>query len=102
MQDRLETPACLCIAEDALAQTPDSGAVLDSMGWALHRVGRNDDALKYLERAKRRISDPEVDLHLGEVLQSLNRKDEAREVLSKASERYPDNNELKQSLQKLK
>jgi len=90
------------LIEDALAQTPDSGAVLDSMGWALHRVGRNDDALKYLERAKRRISDPEVDLHLGEVLQSLNRKDEAREVLSKASERYPDNNELKQSLQKLK
>jgi tetratricopeptide (TPR) repeat protein len=90
------------LIEDALAQTPDSGAVLDSMGWALHRVGRNDDALKYLERAKRRISDPEVDLHLGEVLQALNRKDEAREVLSKASERYPDNNELKQSLQKLK
>jgi tetratricopeptide (TPR) repeat protein len=90
------------LIEDALAQTPDSGAVLDSMGWALHRVGRNDDALKYLERAKRRISDPEVDLHLGEVLQALNRKDEAREVLSKASERYPDNNDLKQSLQKLK
>jgi tetratricopeptide (TPR) repeat protein len=90
------------LIEDALAQTPDSGAVLDSMGWALHRVGRNEDALKYLEHAKRRISDPEVDLHLGEVLQALNRKDEAREVLSKASERYPDNNELKQSLQKLK
>jgi tetratricopeptide (TPR) repeat protein len=90
------------LIEDALAQTPDSGAVLDSMGWALHRVGRNDDALKYLEHAKRRISDPEVDLHLGEVLQALNRKDEAREVLSKASERYPDNDDLKQSLQKLK
>jgi tetratricopeptide (TPR) repeat protein len=90
------------LIEDALAQTPDSGAVLDSMGWALHRVGRNEDALKYLERAKRRISDPEVDLHLGEVLQALNRKDEAREVLTRASERYPDNDELKQSLQKLK
>ena len=90
------------LIEDALAQTPDSGAVLDSMGWALHRLGRNDEALKYLEHAKRRISDPEVDLHLGEVLQALNRKDEAREVLSKASERYPDNDELKQSLQKLK
>jgi len=90
------------LIEDALVQTPDSGAVLDSMGWALHRLGRNDEALKYLEHAKRRISDPEVDLHLGEVLQALNRKDEAREVLSKASERYPDNNDLKQSLQKVK
>jgi tetratricopeptide (TPR) repeat protein len=91
----------LKLIEDALAQTPDSGAVLDSMGWALHRVGRNDDALRYLEHAKRRINDPEVDLHLGEVLLALNRKDEARDVWTKASERYPDNDELKQRLQKL-
>ena len=91
----------LKLIEDALAQTPDSGAVLDSMGWALHRLGRNDDALKYLERAKRRINDPEVDLHLGEVLLALDRKADAREVWSKASERYPDNAELKQRLQKL-
>jgi tetratricopeptide (TPR) repeat protein len=91
----------LKLIEDALAQTPDSGAVLDSMGWALHRLGRNDDALKYLEHAKRRINDPEVDLHLGEVLLALNRKDEARDIFAKASERYPDNEELKQRLQKL-
>jgi tetratricopeptide (TPR) repeat protein len=92
----------LKLIEDALTQTPDSGAVLDSMGWALHRLGRNDEALKYLEHANRRITDPEVDLHLGEVLLALNRKDDARDVLTKASERYPDNDKLKQSLQKLK
>jgi tetratricopeptide (TPR) repeat protein len=91
----------LKLIEQALAQTPDNGAVLDSMGWALHRVGRNEEALRYLEHAKRRISDPEVDLHLGEVLVALNRKQEAREVLAKASERYPDNAELKERLQKL-
>ena len=87
--------------EQALAETPDNGAVLDSMGWALHRVGRNDDALPYLEHAKRRISDPEVDLHLGEVLLALDRKQDARDLWTKASERYPDNAELKQRLQKL-
>jgi tetratricopeptide (TPR) repeat protein len=87
--------------EQALAETPDNGAVLDSMGWALHRVGRNEDALGYLEHAKRRISDPEVDLHLGEVLLALDRKQDARELWTKASERYPDNAELKQRLQKL-
>jgi len=91
----------LKLIEDALVQTPDSGAVLDSMGWALHRLGRNEDALGYLERAKRRINDPEVDLHLGEVLLALNRKADARDVWAKASERYPDNDELKQRLQKL-
>jgi tetratricopeptide (TPR) repeat protein len=87
--------------EQALAETPDNGAVLDSMGWALHRVGRNEDALGYLEHAKRRISDPEVDLHLGEVLLALDRKQDARDLWTKASERYPENAELKQRLQKL-
>jgi tetratricopeptide (TPR) repeat protein len=91
----------LKLIEQALSETPDSGAVLDSMGWALHRVGRHEDALTYLERAQRRINDPEVDLHLGEVLLALDRKDQAREVWVKAVERYPDNAELKQRLQKL-
>jgi tetratricopeptide (TPR) repeat protein len=91
----------LRLIEEALVQTPDNGAVLDSMGWALHKVGRHEDALAYLQRAKRRISDPEVELHLGEVLLALDRKAEAREVWAKASERYPDNAELKQKLQKL-
>jgi len=91
----------LKLIEQALAQTPDSGAVLDSMGWALHRLGRDAEAIGYLEHAKKRINDPEVDLHLGEVLVALDRKDEAREVWQKAVERYPDNGELKQRLQKL-
>ncbi|HEY5809513.1 MAG TPA: tetratricopeptide repeat protein [Povalibacter sp.] len=87
--------------ETAIVQTPDNGAVLDSMGWALHRAKRNDEALTYLEHAKRRISDPEVDIHLGDVLLSLGRKDEAREVFKAASERYPSNTELQARLKAL-
>lgn len=89
------------LIEQALAETPDSGAVLDSMGWALHRVGRHQDALNYLEQAKRRINDPEVELHLGEVLIALDRKADARDVWKRASERYPENDKIKQRLQKL-
>jgi tetratricopeptide (TPR) repeat protein len=89
------------LIERALAETPDSGAVLDSMGWALFRVGRHQDALGYLEQAKRRINDPEVDLHLGEVLLALDRKNDARDLWQQASERYPENDEFKQRLQKL-
>ena len=91
----------LQLIEAALTETPDSGAVLDSMGWALFRVGRSQDALPYLERAKRRINDPEVDLHLGEVLVALNRRNDARELWQRATERYPDNDQIKQRLQKL-
>ncbi|MBL8266211.1 tetratricopeptide repeat protein [Steroidobacter sp.] len=91
----------LQLIEQALTETPDSGAVLDSMGWAMYRVGRPQDALTYLEQAKRRINDPEVDLHLGEVLVALNRKDDARDLWKRASERYPENDKIKQRLQKL-
>src|SRR5690606_15498908 len=41
------------LIEQALEQTPDSGAVLDSMGWALHRLERNEEALEYLAQAGR-------------------------------------------------
>jgi Flp pilus assembly protein TadD len=91
----------LKLIEQALDATPDSGAVLDSMGWALHRAKRNEDALDYLQRAKRRINDPEVDLHLGEVLVALGRTDEARTLLKAASERYPENADLQKRLKSL-
>lgn len=89
------------LIERALEMTPDSGAILDSMGWALHRIGKSEEALPYLEHARRRINDPEIELHLGEVLSALGRKDEAREILQKANERYPDNADLQQQLKKL-
>jgi tetratricopeptide (TPR) repeat protein len=87
--------------EEALTVTPDSGAVLDSMGWALHRMKRNEEALEYLERARRRINDPEVELHVGEVLLSLGRKDDAIATFKQALERYPENADLKKRSQSL-
>jgi tetratricopeptide (TPR) repeat protein len=89
------------LIEGALAETPDDGAVLDSMGWAMYRLGRHDEALKYLEQARRQISDPDVDLHLGVVLLALDRKQDARAVFEKAVERYPDNADLRERLEKL-
>lgn len=89
------------LIERALAQTPDNGAVLDSMGWALHREGADEQALVYLERARQRIADPEVELHIGEVLLSLDRKQDARDTFMRAIERYPDNDDLKRRMQEL-
>jgi tetratricopeptide (TPR) repeat protein len=82
----------------ALAQTPDNGAVLDSMGWALHRQKKNEDALEHLEHARRRINDPEVDVHLAQVLLALGRKDEAVATLKEADERFPDNPKVQKLL----
>jgi tetratricopeptide (TPR) repeat protein len=92
----------LKLIEQALSVTPDSGAVLDSMGWALHRLKRNEEALVYMQRAKSRINDVEVELHLAEVLLALGRKDDALATLTEAAKRFPENDRVEQRLKSVK
>jgi tetratricopeptide (TPR) repeat protein len=64
----------------ALAQDPDNGAYLDSLGWAYYRLGRLGEARVQLERAARLTGgDPVVLEHLGDVYKDLALKDLARE-----------------------
>jgi len=84
----------------ALAQTPDSAAVLDSMGWVLFRKGRSAEALPYLERARQSGDDPELDLHLGEVQWALGDHAAARKTWQEGLERRPDATELKERLER--
>ncbi len=72
------------LVEQALALEPDDPAILDSMGWALYRLGRSEEALPYLEQAYLRFPDPEVAAHLGEVLWALGRQDDARVIWGRA------------------
>jgi tetratricopeptide (TPR) repeat protein len=56
----------------AVAQDPDNGAYLDSMGWVLYRLGRLDEARARLEQAvKLTGGDPVVHEHLGDVYRDL-------------------------------
>ena len=84
----------------ALTQTPDSAAVLDSMGWVLYRQGRLPEALEYLVRARDLGDDVEIDLHLGEVQWALGKRDEARKTWQEALERRPDDARLKERLER--
>jgi Flp pilus assembly protein TadD len=84
----------------ALTQTPDSAAVLDSMGWVLYRQERPREALPYLRRARELASDPEIDLHLGEVLWAVGDQAEARKTWQAALERSPDDEKLKERLER--
>ena len=85
----------------ALEQMPDSGAVLDSMGWVLFKQGRPTEALAYLERARGLADDTEIDLHLGDVLWDLGREDAARDAWREGLERSPDDMELQERLQRV-
>lgn len=82
----------------AIALKPDSAAIRDSLGWALHRLGRNDEALAHLRYAFSQQHDAEVAAHLGAVLAALGQLDEARSILRLAQEMEPDSRALRRVL----
>lgn len=86
----------------AYEQKPDNAAIQDSMGWVLYRLGRLDEALKYLRKAAADMDDGEIAAHLGEVLWKLGRKEEARKVWAEARKNDPDNPKLKATIERFK
>jgi Flp pilus assembly protein TadD len=58
---------------------PDSAAIMDSVGWANYRLGRNDLAISGLERAvAMENAEPEIGEHLGDAYWRGGRRVEAR------------------------
>jgi tetratricopeptide (TPR) repeat protein len=93
----------LTLIEKAVKLDPNNGAYLDSLGWVLFKLGRNDEALVQLRRAVELIKDDAVVFgHLADVLLKLGKPDEALTVLRRASELEPANKEISEKLQKLK
>ncbi len=84
----------------ALAQSPDSAAVLDSMGWLLYREGQYPEALAHLRRAGESGSDPEIDLHIGEVQWAMGDQAAARKTWAAALENAPENEKLRLRLER--
>ena len=63
----------------AVKQRPRDGYIIDSLGWALYRLGNIQGAVKQLERAVLiRPEDPTINDHLGDIYWSIGRKNEAR------------------------
>ncbi|MDQ2091973.1 tetratricopeptide repeat protein [Marimonas arenosa] len=66
------------LIERAVAARPDSGYIVDSLGWALYRLGRYEEAVEHMERAAELMSvDPIVNDHLGDVYWAVGRTREA-------------------------
>jgi len=69
----------LDLIEQAAAQAPNSGYIIDSLGWGLYRLGRYREAVEPMERAVELMPvDPVLNDHLGDVLWAVGRKLEAR------------------------
>lgn len=85
----------------ALEIEPDSPAILDSMGWVLFRLGRPAEGLPYIQRSWELQRDPEIAAHLGELLWSLGRIDEARDIWLEAIVEFPDSRILLDTMGRL-
>jgi tetratricopeptide (TPR) repeat protein len=81
---------------------PDDAAIMDSMGWIHYRLGRLDEAERYLRRALAIDYDGEIAGHLGEVLWMQDRREDAERVWTEALERDPDNPALQEILQRFR
>ena len=69
----------LNMIERAAAARPDSGHIIDSLGWVLYRLGRYEEAVGHMEHAAELMPvDPVVNDHLGDVYWAVGRQNEAR------------------------
>ncbi|MCV2863900.1 tetratricopeptide repeat protein [Albidovulum sediminicola] len=68
----------LAMIEKAVAAKPEDGYIVDSLGWALYRMGRYGDAVVHMEKAVGLMPvDSIVNDHLGDVYWAVGRKREA-------------------------
>lgn len=88
------------LIDRARVAEPDNPAIVDSHGWVLYRLGRNEEALVQLRRAYTLARDAEIAAHLAEVLWVMGRQDEARRYLDEATRLDPDNRALQRVREK--
>ena len=89
------------LIERAHKLSPKDPFILDSMGWALFRLGRLDAAEDYLRRAYAERPDPEIAAHLGEVLWVKGERDRAREVWQSQLGATPESTVLVETMRRL-
>lgn len=88
------------LIEKALQLAPDDAFIMDSMGWVLYRMGRNREALDYLQRAYAVRADADIAAHLGEVLWVAGQHDQARKIWSDALKEHAQNEALQNTVKR--
>ncbi|MEM6558130.1 MAG: tetratricopeptide repeat protein, partial [Pseudomonadota bacterium] len=79
VEKQIKLDEALSMIERAVERQPDSGYIVDSLGWVLYRLGRYEEAIGHMERAAELMPvDPVVNDHLGDVLWAVGRTTEAR------------------------
>ena len=101
LADRTDRYAeALELIDRARVAEPGNAAIIDSYGWVLYRLGRNEEALVELRRAYTLQKDAEIAAHIAEVLWVLGRREEAQRYFDDARRLDPDNRSLRRALEK--
>jgi tetratricopeptide (TPR) repeat protein len=95
-------PEAYQLVQKALQLAPGDPFIMDSMGWVQYRMGNLKEAEAQLRKAYALRSDPEIAVHLGEVLWQEGRKDDAQKLWREAKVKDPKNDTLKNTLQRLR
>ncbi len=92
----------LALIEEAVAGQPDSGYIIDSLGWVQFRMGDYGEAVVNLERAAELMAvDPVVNDHLGDAYWAVGRKNEAEFQWKRALSFDPEENDATRIRRKL-
>ncbi|MGP6087205.1 tetratricopeptide repeat protein [Antarctobacter jejuensis] len=85
VEQKVKLDEALDMIERAVEARPNSGYIVDSLGWVLYRLGRFEEAVPHMERAAELMPiDPIVNDHLGDVYWMVGREREAEFMWKRA------------------
>jgi tetratricopeptide (TPR) repeat protein len=91
----IKMPEAVELTQRAVSLKPDNGYYVDSLAWALFKMGRLDDAKAEITRAATLVKDdPVIYEHLGEIYLKQNLSQEAKEAWLHSLELDPSNAKL--------
>ena len=98
----LRLPEARALIQKALQFAPDDPFIIDSLAWVEFRSGNLNESLALLQKAFTTRPDPEIAAHLGEVLWSLNLRDQASAAWQEGLQLNRDNETLKSTILRLR
>ncbi|MBK9573353.1 MAG: tetratricopeptide repeat protein [Rhodoferax sp.] len=86
----------------ALEYAPDDPLISDSLGWVEFRLGNLPEAARILQAAFKAKPDAEIAAHLGEVMWTMGRRDQATAIWKEGQLLGADNETLLETLKRLR
>jgi len=102
VEKNIKLDEALSMIETAVAAEPNSGYIVDSLGWVLFQLGQYEEAVVQLERASEiEVVDPVVNDHLGDAYWAVGRRIEAQFQWNRAMSFEPTEEDAKRIRRKL-